>query len=452
MKTTLEHIPQNISDLARTLFEPFHSKTVGNAVAVLWNGEVLYQHTAGLANVEPQTPITPSTRFCIGSITKTMTAIHVMQLAEAGKIKLDDPVNLHLKSIPIQEPYLNNPIRIRHLLTHTSGLGYFRSWKDMLLPAGGLGTPGKAPELKDFYRQGLTPISPPMVRWAYSNHAFALLGQLIEDVTGQPFEHTFTEQVLRASGMKTASLSRPQERAMPHQKQRGTYKPAPDLDIIVKPAGSVFADLNDMVAYARSLIDFSPALLSKDSFQQLYTRQYEVSPELMGMGLGFILQNVAGHQICLHTGGWIGYNSSLFICPEKRAAVIMMSNSEAMDILSLPDRFFREALAPTGETPGNMPDLHNLQFARSYGEKSYGVEKVIALLTQPGGLKLFHKEGKLFAKTLTGPWRKGIELKPKCGRLFEIADPMQPMLCTLNISGQKVMSIDVGLNRMEGRF
>ncbi|GEM45131.1 serine hydrolase domain-containing protein [Deinococcus cellulosilyticus] len=443
----------NITELAQKLFSPFQDRTAGNAVAVLWNGEVVYQHTAGWAQAEKKIPVVPTTRFCIGSITKTMTAIHVMQLVEAGKIQLDDPVKLHLKSIQIHEPYLNNPIRVRHLLTHTSGLGYFRSWKDLLLPAGALGTLGVTPGLKDYYQKGLTPICAPMTRWAYSNHAFALLGQLVEDVTGKPFEHTFTAQVLRTAGMQTATLQRPQERAMPYLRQRKAFKPAPDLDIIVKPAGSVYASLEDMLAYARSLLTFSPALLGRDSFAEMYRRQYQAHAELTGMGLGFVLENIAGEEVYFHTGGWIGYNSALFVCPGKGAAVIMMSNSEAHDILALPGRFIREALAGTPESESSTPiAVDTLKFAHSYAEPAYGLEKVISLLGQPGGIRLVAREGQLFFRTLTGPWRKGVLLKPRGGQLFEIDDPHQPVLCRLDIAEQKVVAIDMGLSRLVGRF
>ncbi|GGJ20134.1 serine hydrolase domain-containing protein [Deinococcus roseus] len=448
----------NIPELAQKLFEPFQSKTAGNAVAVLWQNELVYQHTAGRANQEKYIPVTPDTLFCIGSITKTMTAIHIMQQVEAGRIALDDPIRKHLKSIPIAEPYINNPIRVRHLLTHTSGLGYFRSWKDILLPAGGLGALKNTPTLTEYYRDGLTPIYPPLTRWAYCNHAFALLGQLIEDVTGQPFETTFTAEVLRKSGMVHATLQRPENtelRAMPYMKSDSksgaVYKPSPDLDIVVKPAGSVYASITDMVAYARTLLAHSSPLLTRESHDQMHSRQFEVNPDLMGMGLGFVLLPFGEKQVSFHTGGWLGYNSSMHICPELGAAVITLSNSENPEVMSLGEQFFKEALQIQPTEAAGVP-VEDLQFARSYGEPVKGLERVIALLTQPGGLKLIRKEGQLHLKTLTGPWRKGIALKPRGGSLFEIADPQQPMLCNLEISGQRVTALHLGLNRLAGQF
>lgn len=441
----------NLSEVAQRIFEPFTSSTAGNSVAVLWNHQVIYSHVAGWADVQKQVPITPETPFCIGSITKTMVALCIMQLVEAGKIKLDDPVEKHLRSIQIHSPFVNNPIRIRHLLTHTSGLGYFRSLTDLLLPAGALGSLKNAPPLPEYYRKGLTPIYPPEHRWSYCNHAFALLGQLVEDVTGKPFSDVLIQRVLHPAGMQNPAYGRPENRALPHlQKKRG-FVDAPDLDIIVKPAGAVFANLNDMVAYAQSLLALSPALLKPESFREVFQRHHQVHPDLMGMGLGFLIEKHGGHEVYCHSGGWIGYNSNLHVCPEKGLAVVVMANSASSEVQTLPLKFLQEALGQPEPQETRLP-LCSLKFAHSYAEQVRGIEKPLVFLSQPGGLKLRFQNGKLLIYTLTGPWRKGVPLKPLGQNVFEIEDPEQPLKCALEVQGNRVTALDLGLNRLQGHF
>ncbi len=96
----------------------------GMAVGVVRDGRLVYAKGFGLANARGNKPVTPDTVFRIASISKTFTAIAVMQLWEQGKIRLDEPVNRYLKSYQIVHPDpASPPITIRHLLTHTSGLG-----------------------------------------------------------------------------------------------------------------------------------------------------------------------------------------------------------------------------------------------------------------------------------------------------------------------------------------
>lgn len=171
----------------------------------------------------------------------------------------------------------------------------------------------------------------------------------------------------------------------------------------------------------------------------------------MGMGLGFLIEKHGGHEVYCHSGGWIGYNSNLHVCPEKGLAVVVMANSASSEVQTLPLKFLQEALGQPEPQETRLP-LSSLKFARSYAEPGRGMEKPLVFLSQPGGLKLHFQSGKLQIHTLTGPWRKGVFLKPLGQNVFEIEDPEQPLKCALEVQGNRVTALYLGLNRLQGHF
>jgi len=181
---------------------------VGLAVGVVRNGSLELFHGHGLADIASKTPITQDTVFRIGSITKTFTAIAVMQLWEQGLVDLDAPANDYLcayKLVPAKPSF--RPATLRHLLTHTAGIPEVVYAADLLHPGWGpfdarpavhsvrAGEP--LPSLADYYRGGLRLVVEPGSAFAYSNHGFATLGQIVEDVSGMPLERYFREQLFQ---------------------------------------------------------------------------------------------------------------------------------------------------------------------------------------------------------------------------------------------------------------
>jgi CubicO group peptidase (beta-lactamase class C family) len=197
--------------------------SAGLAVGVVRDGSLAWFLGHGVADVESKAPVTQDTVFRIGSITKTFTAIAVMQLWEQGLVDLDAPANYYLRSfrlIPAKASF--RPATVRHLLTHTAGIGYFRRLPDLLRP--GIGSGDRAgrsgvPPLAEYYRKGLPVEVEPGTKWVYSNHGFAVLGQIVEDVTGQPLDHYLREHILEPLGMEHTDLIR-SERVRPQPGHR----------------------------------------------------------------------------------------------------------------------------------------------------------------------------------------------------------------------------------------
>jgi CubicO group peptidase (beta-lactamase class C family) len=183
----------------------------GLGVGVVNGSETVYAKGFGLANVEQERPVTRETVFRVGSITKTMTAIGLMQLWERGAFHLDDPVNDYLRGYQVEHPDpAALPVTFRHMLTHTSGIGELRKVTNLFRPMGGLGAKpnGPAPSPEAYYAGGLRPGIYPGTQLAYANHALNTLGQLIEDTSGEPLSEYMRENVFEVLGMKNTDYLR----------------------------------------------------------------------------------------------------------------------------------------------------------------------------------------------------------------------------------------------------
>ena len=184
---------------------------VGMAVGVVRNGSLEYFYAHGLADIASKTPITPDTVFRVASITKTFTAIAVMQLVEQGRIDLDAPASEYLRAfrlVPAKASF--RPATVRHLLTHTAGVSEVLHPSDLLRPLfGETVKPGRpVPPLSEYYRDGLRINAEPGTRFAYTDHGFAALGQIVSDMSGQPLDRYFSGHIFEPLGMTSTSLIR----------------------------------------------------------------------------------------------------------------------------------------------------------------------------------------------------------------------------------------------------
>ena len=168
----------------------------GLSVAVVHGPETTWARGFGYADLERQTPASPDTVYAVGSITKLFTATMLMQLRDAGKLRLDDPVQEFLPDVEVPRRHPGAPaITFRHLVTHTSGLvkdapvGYWDS-RDFP-PVERL--MALLPETEQPY--------PPSTQWKYSNLGVALLGHALARIAGQSWEAYVQDHILRPLGM-----------------------------------------------------------------------------------------------------------------------------------------------------------------------------------------------------------------------------------------------------------
>ena len=317
--------------------EIFNEHTLaGLAVGVVRDGELVHFAGVGLADAVAGRTVDADTVFRIGSISKTFTGIAVLQLAEESLLALDDPVNEHLRGFRIEhDDPATPPVTIRHLLTHTAGLGELRRWSDLVRPTIGLAAKldRPLPSLTDFYAPVLRTEVMPGAKWAYANHGFAALGQLVEDVGGEPFAERLRARIFEPLGMEHTDFLRTERvkdrLAVGYALKRSGLKPVKDTEIVVAPAGSIFSSTADMARYVVALAKGGAPLLRPETFEQMLTPQGESDPSMPAMGLAFMLDRLGEQRIAGHDGGWPGFISSLLVAPDAGIGVVAFTNTSA---------------------------------------------------------------------------------------------------------------------------
>ena len=184
---------------------------VGLALGVVRNGSLELFHGHGVADVESRAPVTEDTVFRVASITKTFTAIAVMQLCEQGLVDLDAPADDYLRAyrlVPAKSGW--RPATVRHLLTHTAGIGEQVPRSGVLRRDYGESVKAgrRVPSLTEYYRGSLRLDAEPGTRFRYTDHGPATLGQIVEDVSGTSLERYLRERVFEPLGMADTTLVR----------------------------------------------------------------------------------------------------------------------------------------------------------------------------------------------------------------------------------------------------
>jgi CubicO group peptidase (beta-lactamase class C family) len=321
--------------------------TAGLAVVILRNGEPVWFSGHGVADTASRAPVTQDTVFRIGSVTKTMTAVAVMQLWEQGLVDLDAPVTEYLRSFRLMplRPDLP-PVTLRHLLTHTAGLGYWRRWSDLLRPGVGSGdTTRSVQPMADYYRRGLPVEVAPGTKWMYSNHGFATLGQIVEDVTGEPFARYLHAHVLTPLGMERSDLVRSERVTLGHAtgyvvRGRGLV-PAAEREVATPAGGALRSTPQDMARYATALLHSGAnehgTALKPETLELMFQAHHQPDPRVPGYGLSFELGEEDGHRTVGHGGVLSGFLTQMTLAPDDGVGVVVLANTGGLDGRGAPE-------------------------------------------------------------------------------------------------------------------
>lgn len=320
---------------------------VGLAVGVVRDGALAFFHGHGVADVASNTRITEDTVFRVASITKTFTAIAVMQLTEQGLVDLDAPANDYLRAyrlIPARAGF--RPATVRHLLTHTAGLPEVLRPAHVVLPDFGesveLGW--SLPALATYYRGGPRLVAEPGTSFAYTNHGFATLGQLVEDVSGKPLARYLREHVFDPLGMADTDLDRSERLAARlatgYTLRSSGPRAVADRELVTPGAGSAYSTPRDMARYLAALqgdgANDHGSVLQPATLARMFEPHYQPDPRLPGVGLAFFRFQLGGHLAVEHGGILPGFNSQLFIAPDDGVGVMAFTNGARLAMLWLP--------------------------------------------------------------------------------------------------------------------
>lgn len=336
-------------DLDAWLREVLHRHpAVGLALGVIRDGRLEGFAAHGVADVATRMPITEDTVFRVGSITKLATAIAILQLWEEGRVDLDAPAAGYLRAyrlVPAEPSF--RPPTLRHLLTHTSGIPEVRGLGDLrhadMLPSGGrpalpsvpAGRP--VPPLAAHYRGGLRVAVEPGTVFQYSNHGFATLGQIVEDVTGRPLGEYLRERVFEPLGMADTSLSRTPRLAARlatgYALGRRGPRVVPDREWLGAGAGGVYSTTRDIARLAAAILGGGAnehgRILRAATLAAMQEPHFRPDPRLPGMGLGFFRHEIGGHRVVGHDGLLPGFNSALLVAPDEGIGVVAFTNGAA---------------------------------------------------------------------------------------------------------------------------
>jgi D-alanyl-D-alanine carboxypeptidase len=292
-------------------------------VLVAKDGRTVFSAAYGLADREKKIANKLGTQFRIGSMNKMFTAVAVLQLVQAGKIKLSDPLGKYVTDYPNQE--LASKVTIHHLLTHTGGTGDFFGPE---FDAHRLELRNFEDYVKLYGKRGLA--FEPGSKWEYSNYGFLLLGVLIERVSGQNYYDYVAEHVFKPAGMTlTASLAEDQtvpDRSVGYTKFGGgeTWKPNTDtLPYRGTSAGGGYSTVEDLLRFANALQNHK--LLDSQHTDLLTTGKVDL-PGRGKYAYGFGDSAVGTVRCFGHGGGAPGMNGDLQICPQSGYVIAVLAN------------------------------------------------------------------------------------------------------------------------------
>lgn len=307
---------QALAALSARAAELSKNDRFSGALLVARNGKILLQQVWGRANREAGTAITPATQFRLGSMNKMFTAIATLQLVEAGKLALNDPIGKYLPDYPNKD--VASKVTVRHLLTHTGGTGdifgpEFTKNRTTLREHGDY--------LKLYGARGLT--HEPGAEHRYSNYGFVLLGALIEKVSGMSYYDYVRSKVFQPAGMKSTD-SRPEtdkvaNRAKGYMRSGSSWVSNADtLPWRGTSAGGGYSTVGDLLRFAQALE--SGKLISKAMLAEA------TKPQSEDYGYGFDAQGEGPLRSYGHSGGAPGMNGDLRVFPQLGYVVVGLSN------------------------------------------------------------------------------------------------------------------------------
>jgi D-alanyl-D-alanine carboxypeptidase len=293
------------------------------AVTISKNGKTIFAQAYGMADRDKKTPNTLSTQFRMGSMNKMFTATAILQLAQAGKLKLTDPLGKYLTDYPNQE--IATKVTIHQLLTHTGGTGDFfgpEFDKHRL----------ELKTLQDYVKLYGTrgPEFEPGSKWEYSNYGFLLLGLIVQKASGQDYYEYVREHIFKPAGM-ASSDSLPEEQAVAgrsigYTKFDGNKDWKPNSDTLPyrgTSAGGGYTTVEDLQRFANALLNHK---LLDAEHTELLTTGHADTPRGPKYAYGFMDNREDGVRSFGHGGGAPGMNGDLRIFPESGYVIAVLAN------------------------------------------------------------------------------------------------------------------------------
>lgn len=362
------------------------NQITGISIALVDDQRVIWQKGFGYADLENDIPATPETIYRAGSIAKVFTAAATMQLADQGKINIDQPLATALPEFSIKTRFPTaGPVTPRNIMTHHSGLpsNFFQ------------GLFVRNPEAFETVVENIKEehlAFPPNYVFSYSNLGMALLGATVQKVSGKPFNDYMEQNFFKPMGMTQSSFAtRAVTKAYDHN------KPAEVYSLRDMPAANLLSNVVDLSQFLK--MNFAAGqtgqqqILSTASVQEMLHVQNEKFPLTFNayVGLGWMMHGLeipGGGPVALHGGSLPDSHSMMAMLPEHKLGVVILSNSatSSVSVSKIAGDALRLMLeAKTGikqeakkvvRSPERLPTAEELRFFNGHFDTLVGLAKI----------------------------------------------------------------------------
>jgi CubicO group peptidase (beta-lactamase class C family) len=460
--------PERIRAAAADVLERYRVPGISIGVVQAGSGkpgdEVVFCEGFGYADIESAEPMNPERRQRIASITKTMVGLCVMSLVEDGKLTLSSPIVDLLPDVAFNGP--SEAITLRHLLTHTSGIGEaptLERLRDVANPdRAGIEQPG---DFTTLYPNGVTVEVEPGTKWAYCNNGYGLLGEIVERAAGTSLQEAMDQRIWRPLGMTSTDILDENDDRITTCYHRGPsddtrfqldragipVKEEPTVDGLnirgkftadfnkgMRAAGGVQSTVPDMLKYASALLRRGAGIVKPETYDAMVAAQHGSDPRMVRWGLSFALSplRITGMApakwptLIGHGGAYFGgWNSHIDVLPEARIGIVQHMNI----MLDEPAPVFRSIIrAVLGLEDAPLPALKTDLGVRASAPGIYELPMPGPLTnfrpqTRVGRVNIEQDGDGLTLQSRWGKWKDRVALTP--------ADPDDPGFFAIQTPG-----------------
>jgi len=307
------------------------------AVLVAEHGKVIYDKSFGIANIETKEKIKPNSQFRLGSVSKQFTSMAIMMLKERGKLNYDDDIRKFLPELPYPG------ITIRHLLTHTSGLPDYmmlfdENWDQDKEDASERKIATNKDALNLFAKYHPEVLFKPGEQWEYSNTGYVMLALVIERASGKEFDQFLNDNIFKPLRMSHTLVFSPLK---DHKMERRVYGYQLELDGVtysendfnylngIAGDGGIYSTTKDLFKWDQSL--YTEKLVNKSTLKEAFTPVKFNNDSTYKYGFGWRIDKTKGGKMKVsHTGGWVGFRTSIDREIEHKNTIIILTNHSSI--------------------------------------------------------------------------------------------------------------------------
>ena len=319
------------------------SSVPGVGAAVALDGEPVWSAGFGMSDLEDYAPATSSTLFRLGSISKPITAVAVLELYERGKLDLDAPVQKYCPAFPRKEW----PITARELLGHLGGIRHYNEDGKGDIPEDSARHFSSMEESLQIFA-GDPLVAKPGSKFNYSTYGYTLLGCVLEGAASEKYVDFVKKNVFQPAGMGQTQADDffaviPHRTRWYHKDKSGLLRNAGVLDSSYKiPGGGLISSADDIARFEAAIL--ADKLIKRATRELMWTSLKTDDGKLTGYGLGWGTADKFGAHIVAHTGGQQGTSTAFALVPERRAGVVVLANMDSVNSGGLAEEILKIVL------------------------------------------------------------------------------------------------------------